>query len=74
MIFESIQYILDIAFILVPHDNMSVDDFFFSRSDKYTHSVAVVFLIYSVFHLIICTGNKWMCVQMTFMLVRIADK
>lgn len=50
MIFESIQYILDIAFILVPHDNMSVNDFFFSRSDEYIHSVAVVFLIYSVFH------------------------
>lgn len=29
MIFESIQYILDIAFILVTHDNMSVNDFFF---------------------------------------------
>lgn len=51
MIYESIQYILDIEFILVSHDNMRVNDFFFfSRSDGYTHSVAVVFLIYSVFH------------------------
>lgn len=73
MIFESIQYILDIAFIIVPHDNMSVNDCF-SRSDEYIHSVAVVFLIYSVFHLIICTGNERMCVPMTFMLVRFADR
>lgn len=29
MIYESIQYILDIAFILVSHDNMRVHDFFF---------------------------------------------
>lgn len=50
MIFESIQYILDIEFILVPHDNMSVNDFLF-KSDEYAHSVAVVFLIYSVFHI-----------------------
>lgn len=49
MIFESIKYSLDIAFILVPHDNMSVNDFFFPKSDEYIHSAAVVFLIF-VFH------------------------
>lgn len=49
MIFESTQYILDIAFICVPHNKYECN-YFFPRSDEYIHSAAVVFLIYSVFH------------------------
>lgn len=53
MIFASIQYILDIAFILVPYDNMSVNDFFSSssRSDEYIQYIQLLLIYFHFNHL-----------------------